>query len=241
LKPDPSDRQSDNYTIKVAIIEDHQEIRDGLGFLIDSTEGYRLTASFGSVEEALERLGCDLPDVALVDIGLPGMSGIEGAKILKQRWADISIIALTVYDDDERIFDMLCAGASGYLLKKTPPARLIESLKDAVRGGSPMSQDSPSRKSRLQPHPARIPHPETSGGRAYIQDGCGRAGKQRQHRRLPHAEHLSQAASPFQIRSCCQSPARPPGLTISGQWSEVSRRSKVQSQGATLGFQTFDL
>jgi DNA-binding NarL/FixJ family response regulator len=132
-------------SIKVAIIEDQREIRDGLGFLIDSTEGYRLTASFGSIEEALERLGDDLPDVTLVDIGLPGMSGIDGARILKDRWANLSIIALTVYDDDDRIFDMLCAGASGYLLKKTPPARLIESLKDAVTGGSPMSPEVASR------------------------------------------------------------------------------------------------
>ena len=120
-------------------------MREGLSFLIDSTEGYRLTASFGSIEEALEGLGDDLPDVALVDIGLPGMSGIEGAKILRHRWTDLPIIALTVYDDDDRIFEMLCAGASGYLLKKTSPARLIESLKEAVQGGSPMSPEVASR------------------------------------------------------------------------------------------------
>jgi DNA-binding NarL/FixJ family response regulator len=135
--------------IKVAIIEDQREIRDGLGFLIASTEGYRLTASFGSVEEALERLGDDIPDVCLLDIGLPGMSGIDGARLLKHRWADLSIIALTVYDDDDRVFEMLCAGASGYLLKKTQPARLIESLKEAVSGGSPMSPEVASRVVRL--------------------------------------------------------------------------------------------
>jgi DNA-binding NarL/FixJ family response regulator len=145
VKSEPSDQPSDTSWIKVAIIEDRREMREGLSFLIDSTEGYRLTASFGSIEEALEGLGNDLPDVALVDIGLPGMSGIEGAKILKHRWADLPIIALTVYDDDDRIFEMLCAGASGYLLKKTPPARLIESLKEAVLGGSPMSPEVASR------------------------------------------------------------------------------------------------
>lgn len=145
MRPEPSNRQANSSSIKVAIIEDHREIRDGLGFLIDSTEGYRLTASFGSMEEALERLGDDIPDVALVDIGLPGMSGIEGARILKHRWANLSIIALTVYDDDDRIFEMLCAGASGYMLKKTPPARLIECLKEAVGGGSPMSTEVASR------------------------------------------------------------------------------------------------
>ena len=113
LKPEPGDQPSDPSWIKVAIIEDRREMREGLSFLIDSTEGYRLTASFGSIEEALEGLGDDLPDVALVDIGLPGMSGIEGAKILRHRWTDLPIIALTVYDDDDRIFEMLCAGASG--------------------------------------------------------------------------------------------------------------------------------
>lgn len=145
MRPEPSDQQVDSSLIRVAIIEDHREIRDGLGFLIDTTEGYRLTASFGSMEEALERLGDDLPDVALLDIGLPGMSGIEGARILKHRWADLSIIALTVYDDDDRIFEMLCAGASGYMLKKTPPARLIECLRETVSGGSPMSPEVASR------------------------------------------------------------------------------------------------
>ena len=149
MKPEPSDQTSDSSWIKVAIIEDRREMREGLSYLIGSTEGYRLTASFGSIEEALEGLGDDLPDVALVDIGLPGMSGIEGAKIIKRRWEDLSIIALTVYDDDERIFEMLCAGASGYLLKKTAPARLIESLKEVVLGGSPMSPEVASRVIQL--------------------------------------------------------------------------------------------
>lgn len=127
--------------IKVAIIEDRREIRDGLGMLINGTDGYRLTGSFRSVEEALEKIGFNLPDVVLSDIGLPGMSGIEGVRILKERHPDMMILMLSVYDDDDRIFDALCAGANGYLLKKTPPARLIESLKEAVMGGAPMSPE----------------------------------------------------------------------------------------------------
>ncbi|HUQ33347.1 MAG TPA: response regulator transcription factor [Pyrinomonadaceae bacterium] len=127
--------------IKVAIIEDRREIRDGLGMLINGTDGYRLTGSFRSVEEALEKIGFNLPDVVLSDIGLPGMSGIEGVRILKERHPDLMILMLSVYDDDDRIFDALCAGANGYLLKKTPPARLIESLKEAVMGGAPMSPE----------------------------------------------------------------------------------------------------
>jgi len=93
------------------------------------------------MEEALERIGNDLPDVVLNDIGLPGMSGIDGIRILKERYPDLVVLILTIYDDDERIFDALCAGASGYLLKKTQPARLLESLREAAAGGAPMSPE----------------------------------------------------------------------------------------------------
>ena len=127
--------------IKVAIIEDRREIRDGLAMLIGGTEGFRCTGAFRSMEEALAKINSDLPDVALCDIGLPGMSGIEGMRLLKEQYPKLLLLMLTVYDDDERIFDALCAGACGYLLKKTPPARLLEGLKEAVTGGSPMSPE----------------------------------------------------------------------------------------------------
>ena len=125
--------------IKVAIVEDQREFRECLAILIDGTEGYRCTGSFRSMEEALDRIGGNLPDVVLVDIGLPGMSGVEGIRILKERYPELLLVMNTVYEDDERIFDALCAGACGYLLKKTPPARLLESLREAVAGGAPMS------------------------------------------------------------------------------------------------------
>jgi DNA-binding NarL/FixJ family response regulator len=127
--------------IKVAIVEDRREIREGLATLIGGTEGFRCTGSFRSMEEALARIGHDLPDVVLNDIGLPGMSGIEGIRILRERHPGLQVLMLTVYDDDDRIFDAICAGACGYLLKKTPPARLLESLKEAVAGGAPMSPE----------------------------------------------------------------------------------------------------
>lgn len=128
-------------TIRVAIIEDRREIREGLAMLISGTPGYACTGSFRSMEDALLRIGADLPDVVLCDIGLPGMSGIEGMRILKERFPNLLLLMLSVYDDDERIFDALCAGACGYLLKKTPPVRLLESLKEAAMGGSPMSPE----------------------------------------------------------------------------------------------------
>jgi DNA-binding NarL/FixJ family response regulator len=128
-------------TINVGIIEDRRELREGLAMLINGTEGFVCTGRFGSMEEGLRRLGAALPDVVLCDIGLPGMDGIQGIKVLKERFPDLLVIMLTIYDDDERIFDALCAGACGYLLKKTPPVRLLECLKEAVAGGSPMSPE----------------------------------------------------------------------------------------------------
>jgi DNA-binding NarL/FixJ family response regulator len=91
------------------------------------------------MEEALPCIGVELPDVVLVDIGLPGMSGIEGIRVLTEAWPSLALVVLTVYDDDKRIFDALCAGARGYLLKNTPPARLLDCLHEVVDGGAPMS------------------------------------------------------------------------------------------------------
>jgi DNA-binding NarL/FixJ family response regulator len=136
-------------SIKVAIIEDQRDIRECLTFLINGTEGFECSGSYRSMEEALDRIGYALPDVALADIGLPGMNGIEGVKILKQRYPDLLILMSTVYDDDERVFDAICAGACGYLLKKTPPAKLLESIREAVEGGAPMSPEVARRVIKL--------------------------------------------------------------------------------------------
>lgn len=127
--------------IKVAIIEDQRDIRECLTFLINGTEGFSCTGGYRSMEEALDRIGSALPDIVLADIGLPGMNGIEGVKILKERYPDLLILMSTVYDDDERVFDAICAGACGYLLKKTPPAKLLESIREAVAGGAPMTPE----------------------------------------------------------------------------------------------------
>jgi DNA-binding NarL/FixJ family response regulator len=127
--------------IEVAIVEDRREIRESLALLIGGTEGFKCIGSYRSMEEALDKLKHHQPHLLLSDIGLPGMSGIEGVAILKERYPDLLILMLTVYDDDERIFDAMCAGASGYLLKKTPPARLLDSLREVASGGAPMSPE----------------------------------------------------------------------------------------------------
>jgi len=127
--------------IKVAIIEDQKQTREGLAALIGGTPGHRIVGSFGSVEESLRKLHTEPPDVVLLDIGLPGMSGVEGVSHLKTCFPSTQILMLTVYSDNEHIFQAICSGASGYLLKDTPPARLLESLAELVSGGAPMSPD----------------------------------------------------------------------------------------------------
>jgi DNA-binding NarL/FixJ family response regulator len=135
--------------ITVAIVEDDRLIREGLCMLINGAKGYCCTGAYRSMEEALARPWTEIPLVVLVDIGLPGMSGIEGLPILRQKYPDVALLMLTIYEDDERIFDALCAGACGYLLKKTPPEKLLESLAEVLAGGAPMSPEIARRVLRL--------------------------------------------------------------------------------------------
>ena len=128
-------------TIRVAIVEDHREIRESLTLLLGSTPGFLVSNGYPSMEAALPRISPETADIVLVDLGLPGMSGIEGIRILKDRHPKLPTVVLTVYDDDARIFDALCAGACGYLLKKTPQARLLESIREVLDGGAPMSPE----------------------------------------------------------------------------------------------------
>src|SRR5258708_1410894 len=127
--------------IRVAIIEDRKEIREGLAMIINATPGFRCSGIYGTMEDGLAGISKNVPDVVLNDIQLPGISGIEGIRILRDRHPEVVILILTIYDDEDRIFDALCAGASGYLLKKTPPAHLLESIREAVTGGAPMSPE----------------------------------------------------------------------------------------------------
>jgi DNA-binding NarL/FixJ family response regulator len=129
-------------SVRVAIVEDQSEIRTALASLIGGAEGLECCGAFGSMESALAEFGRRaLPQIALIDIQLPGMNGIEGIRQMRAKWPAICPIALTVHDDDRRVIAALCAGADGYLLKNTPPARLVEAIRDGVRGGSPMSPE----------------------------------------------------------------------------------------------------
>jgi DNA-binding NarL/FixJ family response regulator len=128
-------------TVRVGIVEDRNQIRDGLVRLINGTDGFTCSGAFRSMEEALEKLPGNLPRILLSDIGLPGMSGIEGIRILKERYPNLIVLMLSVYDDDDRIIEAICAGASGYLLKNTSTAKLIASFKEVLNGGAPMSPE----------------------------------------------------------------------------------------------------
>ncbi len=131
--------------IKVAIIEDQREIREALRELINGAEDLECTAGFASMEEALPRIRNQVPDVFLIDIGLPGMSGVEGLRIIKDRHPGVVLVVLTVFNDDRRILEAICAGASGYLLKSKPAQILIQGIRDAAEGGSPMSPEIAAR------------------------------------------------------------------------------------------------
>jgi len=127
--------------ILVAIVEDQRRTREGLTALIDGSEGFRCVSSWESLEMALESGDATAPDVLLLDLGLPGMSGVEGIVPLRSKFPKAAIVVLTVYEDNDRVFEALCAGAVGYLLKNTPPIRLLQSLREAVDGGSPISPE----------------------------------------------------------------------------------------------------
>jgi DNA-binding NarL/FixJ family response regulator len=127
--------------ISVAIVEDQKATRDGLARLVGRSTGYRLAGAFGSMEEALPALARAPVDVVLSDIGLPGMSGIAGIRQIKLDSPATQILILTVYDDNDHVFEAVCAGASGYLVKDTPPDRVREAMRELSAGGAPMSPE----------------------------------------------------------------------------------------------------
>ena len=136
---------NDSYSypdsIRVGIVEDQARTREGLRKLIDATGGFICAGAWASMEDVLADSLKPAPHAMLVDLGLPGISGIEGIALLRKRSPESALIVLTVYEDNDRVFRALCAGATGYLLKNTPPDKLLEGIQTAVRGGSPMSPE----------------------------------------------------------------------------------------------------
>ena len=126
-------------SIRVAIVEDNHALRDGLAQLIGGTPGYTLVGAWPNCQGMLASVREVRPEVLLMDIQLPGMSGIDGVRRLKELMPAVEVLMLTVFEEEEKIFDSLCAGASGYLLKRTPPGVLLEAIKDVNTGGAPMT------------------------------------------------------------------------------------------------------
>ena len=125
--------------LSVAIVEDNHDIRTGLMMIINNTEELECRQTFSSAEDAIKILPLACSDVVLMDIDLPGMNGIECIKTLKEKCVQTNFMMLTVYEDDDKIFRSLKAGASGYMLKKSSPTQLVEAIKDISTGGSPMN------------------------------------------------------------------------------------------------------
>lgn len=123
----------------IALVEDDEALRETLAEIIAASPAWRLVAAYPAAEPALEAMKNSCPEVVLMDIQLPGMSGIQCVAKLKEIHPEAQVLMVTVYDNNDRIFDALAAGASGYLLKRDAPAKLLESLDDLLAGGSPMS------------------------------------------------------------------------------------------------------
>lgn len=123
----------------MAVVEDEIEIREGIEIILNQSSIFHCIGTYSNGESLLEELAMLKPEIVLMDIGLPGMSGIECLKEIKMIDSDIAVVMLTVFEDDEKIFNSILAGADGYLLKKTPPAKLIESLSELFNGGVAMN------------------------------------------------------------------------------------------------------
>ncbi len=128
-----------NDLIRVSLVEDNEDVRDNIAGYLNAASGFKCISTYASGEEALVRLPADGPDVVLMDINFEGMSGIECVRRLKPMMPKSQILMLTVFEDADRIFSALAAGASGYLLKRMPPAKLLEAILDVYAGGAPMS------------------------------------------------------------------------------------------------------
>ncbi len=126
-------------TIKVTLFEDNNALRDAMFFVINGTPGFKCIQAFADANNVIEQINAEVPDVILMDIDMPGMSGIEATALIRKHQINIPILIQTVFEADEKVFQAICAGANGYVLKQTSPARLLECLKECVEGGSPMT------------------------------------------------------------------------------------------------------
>ncbi|RNI26856.1 response regulator transcription factor [Rufibacter latericius] len=124
---------------KLLLYEDNAPLRESLSLLLNHAEGFTVAGAFPTCDQALTDLEKLQPDIVLMDIDMPGIGGIAGLKLIKSHYPDVKVIMLTVFDDNQNVFEAMKAGADGYLLKKTPPAKLLEAMQDVCDGGAPMT------------------------------------------------------------------------------------------------------
>jgi len=125
--------------IKVAIFEDNRSLRESLFQLIDGSDGFRCVGAFPNCDRLIQNIRESKPDVVLMDIEMPGLSGIEAIKILKENFPEVKVLMETIFEDNNKIFDSICNGAEGYILKNTPPAFILSAIKEIYEGGAPMT------------------------------------------------------------------------------------------------------
>ena len=125
--------------IKVAIFEDNKSLLESLKQLINGADGMTCTGAFADANKLVHNIQLANPDVVMMDINMPGISGIEAVKVIKEKFPNVYILMQTVFDDNDKIFAAICAGASGYMLKKTTPQKMLEAIKETYQGGAPMT------------------------------------------------------------------------------------------------------
>ncbi len=125
--------------IKVAIFEDNKPRRELLELLINSSEGLSCTGAYEDCRNIVKILSSNLPHVVLMDIDMPNVNGIEGLKLIRSHFPEVKVLMQTIFENDEKIFEAIIAGADGYILKKTPPVKLLEAITDVLEGGAPMT------------------------------------------------------------------------------------------------------
>lgn len=129
----------DNMSIPLVIYEDNTRLRQSLELLLSEETGFKVLAAFPDCMMAISQMESLKPELVIMDIDMPGKNGIEGVRLIKSSYPEIKVVMYTVFDDDNRIFDCICAGADGYLLKNTSPVKLLQALEELSEGGAPMS------------------------------------------------------------------------------------------------------